>query len=97
MFTRLCNVSNINWEVGVRERGDMHSKLAKIKLKSQKLIIEVMETVEGRVREEGEQLKFRVPGSLAQWYDWGLNIYPNSSRTWLKDAHIRLYILFQWL
>lgn len=56
-----------------------------------------METVEGRVREEGEQLKFRVPGSLAQWYDWGLNIYPNSSRTWLKDAHIRLYILFQWL
>lgn len=33
MFTRLCIVSNINWEVGVRERGDMHSKLAIIRVK----------------------------------------------------------------
>lgn len=35
----------------------------------------------GEGKEEGEQLKLRVPGSLAQRHGWGVDRYPDSSRT----------------
>lgn len=59
----------------------MRSKLAIIGVKKTEANHRSNGDCSGEGKDEGEELKLRVPSSLAQRHGWGLDIYPDSSRT----------------